>query len=90
MVLEDWVRLVYIFYIREKRYWFTLEDFAEFIWRNNGKRISIYTIEENLEKMTRRGFLRKLYVRYVNEYGLPVKRRRYMIILNKVKEVATR
>lgn len=90
MVLEDWVRLVYIFYMREKRYWFTLEDFAEFIWRNNGKRISIYTIEENLEKMTRRGFLRKLYVRYVNEYGLPVKRRRYMIILNKVKEVATR
>lgn len=67
-----------------------MEDFAEFIWRNNGKRISIYTIEENLEKMTRRGFLRKLYVRYVNEYGLPVKRRRYMIILNKVKEVATR
>ena len=86
MVLEDWARLVYIFYLREKHYWFTLEQFAQFIWRHSGL-VSIKTIEYNLEKMVRKGYLRKYYVKYVNEYGLPVKRKRYMIMLNKLKEV---
>jgi hypothetical protein len=90
MVLEDWVRLVYIYYIKKGRYWFTLEDFAEWVWKNGGKRISIYTIEENLEKMVEKGFLRKVYARYRNEWGLPIKRRRYMIVLRRVKEVVSR
>ena len=87
MVLEDWVRLVYIFYLKEKRYWFTLEDFIYFIWKHQGRKISVKTIESNLEKMVRKGYLRKVYAKWVNEWGLPVKRRRYMIILSRVKEV---
>lgn len=87
MVLEDWIRLVYIYYIREKRYWFTLEDFALFIWKNSSTRISIKTIEQNLEKMVRKGYLQKLYAKYVNKYGLPVKRKRYVMNLKKIKEV---
>ena len=90
MVLEDWVRLVYVFYIKEKRYWFTLEDFAYFVWSYQRRRVSVRTIENNLEKMARKGYIKKVYARWVNEWGLPVKRKRYMIILSRVKEVATR
>ena len=91
MVLEDWVRLVWIYYIKEKQYWFTLEDFAAWIWKNSRKtntRISIHTIEKNLEKMVTKGYLKKVYSRWRNEWGLPVKRRRYIIIIPKVKQIA--